>query len=779
MVKYQHRADRAVVQFSGELTHEAAVDLVDTVDMLVRVYFYPLVELDITSPGGASSALEHYLDAQRRWAARGVRLRTRVVERAASAAALMLSLGDERIAERGASLVYHLFRIPSDIPVTASAAARMFADLTRLDEQYLAWLVDRALQTADASTVPVDVEQSEFGALTLLTAALPARTRGRARTARGLARVLERAVRRALCAKDRDALTEIYKRLCRSEMAISPAVARILRLIDRVGSAQPASAGAASVPGLTIPQWAALYPPAGEVPREILTRHTLALGDTGSGKSASAILPVVAASLDAPPGRVGGALVIDPKGELGPLLQRAAPERLHVLDPSRHGLDLMSGPDWSLAEDIAAGRYVSAATRIVLRVLGFDPTLPTRVLADHQAPEAGSTNAEYFDRDGSALLVTVLAFVLMMIDRELPPLDEWCHEFARGWMQGLLDRAHGGPGRRGHNALALAAYVLDAGFVPDPSAPAPDDYRDHRARPLVIAARGAASMWGDEPGEARDLLERVLGYWGDMTSSVPRQFAGVLSSARVACSAIAEPGLATTLYFGCEPGAAGTDVLARDLARAVSRDAPGRVFLYQPSRSGLDALVGKVLKAVFFEAVLNDPDRARGGADLPLLGYVADECHRFVTSDPVHGEQNFLDTCRSFGVFCVLACQSMSSVENALASRGGSAVQDRSAVALMWTNTGTKLFFRSTDPRTADRVDGVSPRWPGLTPVTHVRPLSSLSPGECYASLADGRFERRQLAPVLPEAPERSAPRRGSRRARPSRGAPVQRSVQP
>ncbi len=242
-----------------------------------------------------------------------------------------------------------------------------------------------------------------------------------------------------------------------------------------------------------------------------------------------------------------------------------------------------------------------------------------------------------------------------------------------------------------------------------------------------------------------------------------------LLSARAACGAVAEPGLARTVYFGCEPAAAGSDAIGRDFARAVSREAPGLLLLYQPSRSGLDTLVGKVVKALFFEAVFNDPDRQRGSPDTPIAAYVADEFHRFATSDPVHGEQSFLDTCRSFGVSCVLACQSVASIEHALAQRGGGGVQDRAAVSIMWNNTGSKLFFRSTDPRTADRVDDVCPRLPGHAPVTHVRPLASLAPGECYAVLADGRFERRQLAPVLPMTSERTPDRRSSRRARSSR----------
>ena len=164
-------------------------------------------------------------------------MRTRVVERAASAAALMLSLGDERIAEPGASLLYHLFRLPSNAPVTASAAALMFADLTRLDEQCLARLVDRAMADADgAAMVSVDVEPSDSQLLRLLTADLPSGAKGRTRTLRGLARELERAVRRALRANDRAVLAGLYRTLCRSELPVSPCVARILRLIDRVGT---------------------------------------------------------------------------------------------------------------------------------------------------------------------------------------------------------------------------------------------------------------------------------------------------------------------------------------------------------------------------------------------------------------------------------------------------------------------------------------------------------------------------------------------------------------
>ena len=47
--------------------------------------------------------------------------------------------------------------------------------------------------------------------------------------------------------------------------------------------------------------------------------------------------------------------------------------------------------------------------------------------------------------------------------------------------------------------------------------------------------------------------------------------------------------------------------------------------------------MGKTLKALFFESVLMDKDRERAGHTLPLVAYVADEFHRFITADRLHG----------------------------------------------------------------------------------------------------------------------------------------------
>ena len=182
-----------------------------------------------------------------------------------------------------------------------------------------------------------------------------------------------------------------------------------------------------------------------------------------------------------------------------------------------------------------------------------------------------------------------------------------------------------------------------------------------------------------------------------------------------------------------------------------TRGGEGAVFVFQPARDQLDNLVAVALKALFFEAVLSCPDRVRGDPTVPLAMYIADEFQRYITSDAVHGEQSFFDTCRSHRAACLVACQSVASLEHALSEGAGGARRDAAALAVLWTNTANKLVFRTTDPATAHRLEGLCPQRPGLVDVVRARPPATLGVGECYAALADGRFERRQLEPLVLE----------------------------
>ena len=764
-VTFHHRGDRGVVNFSGDLDFGSCLELAESIEVLVDAYHYDLVQIDVASPGGLLSAFDHFKLVLERYQARGVCFVTRVVSSAGSAAAVMVSLGDVRVAEPGARLLYHGARGLNEVPSTAEATAALHATLLRADDGLTSCLVERAIRGApDSGPALAEAEPSDLRVLEPLAGKPRARGGGSGdlkRRVRKLARRVGRRVEKAVQSQDHDALERLYRSLSACDAPISAKLARTLRLVDHVGLPEPEAAQASGPPGLAVPEWRSLYPPSGDVPLSLLARHTLALGETGSGKTASVILPVVAAMVRAPREQVGGGLVIDPKGEIGPVLQALAPERVRRVDASGLALDLMAGPRWSLDDDLAAGRWLTAAVRILARVASFVPSSPVRVLGEHPI---GDSNSEFFDREGTAFLLTVLAIVLMVIHPHTPdplgnpfdPLGVEVDTDALQWLRSLRARAKLEEGR-GPNALALAAWVLDGPVVQFPASDGTISFATasppSKEWPLARIARLARTAWTDGPCEGRDVLDKVLGYWTPM-ARIDRQYAGVLATARMACSEFAGPA-STSLYFGCEPGYLGCDSRRRlDFSRLVARDADGTLVLFQPPRGCTGSLVAKVLKALFFEAVLDDPDRLRASGDVPLVGYVADEFHRFVTSDLVHGEQSFLDTCRSFGVFCVLATQSVSSIEHALAQGGGSSRQDEAAVSILWNNCASKLVFRTTDLRTASRVQDLCPYRPGLTGVTHVRPVSTLAPGECYAILADGRFERRRLQPFAFPVPE-------------------------
>ena len=765
-ITYSHAGDHAVVAFSGELDWDASRELVDVIDVLVDDYFYTEVELVVASPGGNVRAFEHYLVRQEGWRRRGVTLRTRIFSEASSAAAVLVCLGDERVAEPGSTLSFHGTQVCPDTGVDARTTATMTSVLEEADETTVGRLADRALKSE--ARVPHDAVRADVRLLQQLWPEF-----GRSRKGgkvpckpRKLAQALGRYVDQAVRGRDRKALRSLYRRLIATEGTLSAPLARSFRLVDRVGAGAEAALDGRAPDGLTVPEWGVLFPPDGTVPREVLCRHALVLGETGSGKTASCILPVAAAMARAPRETLASALIIDPKRELARTLRRIAPARVHEVRADRVVLDVMSGPRWSLEDDLAARRWVSAARRILGRVASFVPASPAGVLVRHQAPASGN-NKDFFDREGASLALTLLAFVLMVIDPRTPAPEAWLGDGddvdAYVWVEDLLGRART---ERGPNVVGLAAWCLDGRLMAAPPLP--------RSRPLHTAdevpplhvsqwlfariARAALRWLCGESPQGRDVCERIAGYWASMVE-VDRQFAGVRGTASVVCADFSSPAIASTLYFGCEPGyrAARSEGNGLDFAQLVAPDAPGTLVVFQPSRDQLDNLVAVALKAGFFEGVLDDPDRARGGSDLPLVGYVADEFHRFVTSDPLHGEQSFLDTCRSFGAFCVLACQSVASIEHALAHGGGSDTQNRASVEILLSNTATKFVFRSTHRSTAERVAELAPRHPGLPGVGEVRPVSSLGVGEAYVALSDGRFERRQLQPFVAPDPAQAS----------------------
>ena len=85
----QHGHDRLVVALDGEITPHSAQEFVVAIDQRLKQYFCRHLEVFVASPGGSSSAaLEHMVRAFARWRAAGVDVRAFIIVRAITARAM-------------------------------------------------------------------------------------------------------------------------------------------------------------------------------------------------------------------------------------------------------------------------------------------------------------------------------------------------------------------------------------------------------------------------------------------------------------------------------------------------------------------------------------------------------------------------------------------------------------------------------------------------------------------------------------------------------------------
>ncbi len=735
---------RPTIHFSGPMDDDNCIELVDRIRALRDDLFFSEVQLRIASPGGQLSALKYLAESVRELQADGLTLATHAITNVGSAAAVMLSLGDVRTAHRKSLLLYHTGRVPGvDGTITARSAESLATELHTADDEIVSLLVDRAALSPapEADTPPDRFARWDWPVIGWLSP-------GNARKTSTTLRRFRKRVAAAFESENPSALRRLYSDFCALDSPVSPYLARELGLIDGVGDSSPDTRERIEDPndgGLAVPEWEALYT-GGLVPRAAFTRHTLILGESGSGKTASGVLPVLSAvAREGSP--VSCALVIDPKWDLLPIARDlAAPDcSIHLLRAGVDSVNMMTGSR-SVAEDVSHGRWMTAAQKILARTATFSDS-PARILAGR--PASSARNA-FWEIEGSRLAQCVLALTLLVsrngLLKELQSNSESLGRETRnrlaafGAFAGLLgDHTETPP----MNVLATAHRALNDLFVTPQSSSFP-------AWDVIDALRKTGTVDDDTVA-----IHSEVSYWNEVRGAV-NQFSGILGEARACFSAFADPAPARSLFFGVEPSESTVDFTPAVGADTVS--AGRSLYVYQPDLGDEHALIAKALKGCFFEAILACAARRARGGTMPLVCYLADEFHRFITSDSAHGEQSFLDTCRSFGAGCVLATQSDASVRHALALAGEPAPD--TAIRILMTNTATKILFRSTEDGVRHLVDGICPGY-GPHRVTVLRPPATLRPGECYASLPDGRFERRQLKQFEPSTKmiERAATR--------------------
>ena len=140
-----HHRDHASVLLDGDLDWPKVHDLVHAIETAVEFYLYGVVEIRVRSAGGSNEPLRHILERLRVWREQGVRFRTRAVGRTSSAAALLVALGDERVADPGVPLLFHGASMYRRGDLTAAECGALHSKLLKANERMISRLVDRAI----------------------------------------------------------------------------------------------------------------------------------------------------------------------------------------------------------------------------------------------------------------------------------------------------------------------------------------------------------------------------------------------------------------------------------------------------------------------------------------------------------------------------------------------------------------------------------------------------------------------------------------------------------
>ena len=426
MVNIEHKQTHAIVTFTGSVTESSVIELVSAIDRLRSDYFYHRINLRIASPGGEVIALDYFIEALSNWKRQALTVTTRALTTCSSAAAIMLSLGDRREASSSSILLYHYSRMSAEHhgPMTSDSAEEVSRRLKNVDDRMRARLVDRVA----ARGVPGDSGVADELRDTDKTALREIRIAWSARPGERMSDEDDEAWLETWLETTRGTLDEkelrgrwswLYDVLLDEDKPISAALAVRLGLVDQL--VDPAAQGwdgpvMDSVSRwFEIPEWKAAYP-GGRVDERYLKRHTLVLGETGSGKTRSAILPILAATYRSP--RVGIGLVIDPKHELDEVLQQwnsgkgeSRNKRLVRMTADEVAIDLMSSDKWSVKEMIESEEYWSAAQHILRRIATITDSNPARILLGQ--PPTGQD--AYWPQEGTAFATTVLAVAIDLL----------------------------------------------------------------------------------------------------------------------------------------------------------------------------------------------------------------------------------------------------------------------------------------------------------------------------------------------------------------------------
>jgi hypothetical protein len=456
-------------------------------------------------------------------------------------------------------------------------------------------------------------------------------------------------------------------------------------------------------PPLILPEWEPLG--AAELTPSEASRNIVVLGQTGAGKTASAVAVFARAALRYParPGErvdadhplCASMLLIDAKDELGDAVMEWSSHE----GPARELIRLRPAVgDWMiwLWDDVDP-----------LDLSGEDVAGRILAISSDYMYQRGHTREAYFVLQAERFVESLFA-----VDLALYRIGgtEWVRSF---WRQ-----------------LAARALKQGGAWIP------PDDFL---RRPLALLSAqmhdsGALRLHSDlarSYGVPESLLSAVVNL-GELAQDT---YSSVVSTLLAMIKDLANDRFLK--HVGVDPFVPPAEHL-----RVCARDAleSGQAVIYSPgSQSAPDTAIGRALKSRFFAGVFSRRNRER-----PFY-YLCDEAHRYITTDAT-GEHHLLDRGRAYRASCLLATQSLASFRHAIAS-GASNQGGEAALDILMANASTQLYFRCTDLEARDRLRRLLPdsQTPGRPHVVDARPPSTLAVGECYYMRASGAWGRTRI----------------------------------
>ncbi len=465
-------------------------------------------------------------------------------------------------------------------------------------------------------------------------------------------------------------------------------------------------------PKFRVRGWSELLGPEECISAPEMARHFLITGETGSGKSVSAVMRLLEGILRYPEKDLYDAYANEARGAAEPLA-KLRPSVL-VVDPKQEMSEVVE-------READGRRVIRMGYGEGGPVLHLFEGRPLATLDAFEAVDLILQQSDFFVQDQTRTREPVWNMQAASILRDFIAIDMWLARQGTGRVRALWDELRKNVAIRGEYESFLDSLAYNPGNYFKPHSTLLNlSSGENDQFPLACFLEVCDEL--KVPGDLKVRLVALLGLYHSTRSGVIWMVNGILSD------------LASEEFASCvsvNPIEAPPQNRRLSVTDALNR---GDLVVYVPcDASSIADMVGRCLKSKFFEYAFVRENKVR-----PFF-YVVDEAHRFLTGGAQDGEQSLLDRCRAYRTGVVLATQSIAAIAYRLEQCKTSS---KNALDMLLNNCGNALYFRTPDIQTKENLRERIPfaPVPNRPHVLQVRPLTSLSVGSCYALRCNGTW---------------------------------------